>query len=366
MLTCRARIGESQCRVPEHEAAGVEDLLHQNAEPQRGQSQEHPRDPHGRDGNQGANRHGDQRGQHQRQQPGQAISGREVPEGRRTHRRERQLAQGDLPGTLDQQAQRQQQDHVDQGARPHGQMAGLPFRHHRQQTDGDGPHHQAHRNGGVIGTVYLRLSNQPPLHQPAAGDHDQHQEQDQERQARRQPPDPADGGRVLVDQGTGDPDQQSPRERERQIREIPDGRRAEGREDQRGESHRIEKLGRRQHQPGDHGEHGADDPRPPPDPDRIVPAHRHQLVAVHHAPHDDAEAHRLEEPVQDRRRHHREDEEDDLLPRDVYTEEPYRRLRQEMRERRRVGRVPEQPERLDNEDQTDRGDHLDGLAGAVE
>ena len=122
----------------------------------------------------------------------------------------------------------------------------------------------------------------------------------------------------------------------------------------------------RQHEAGHAREHAADDPGPAADPDRVVTAERDQLRVVDHAAHDDAEARRTEEPVEDARHHRREHEQDDLLVGDVHVEDAHRRQREEVRERRRVHRVPQQPDARHDEDQPDGGDDLDRLARVLE
>jgi hypothetical protein len=87
---------------PEHESGLVEHLLEQDPESVGGQGQEDPREADGRDGDDGAHRHGHQPGQEQRRQPWDVPVDGEVSERRGSDGGEGQVTQRDLTRGLDQ------------------------------------------------------------------------------------------------------------------------------------------------------------------------------------------------------------------------------------------------------------------------
>ena len=120
-------------RGAEHERRRVEHLLQQDPEPEGGQGEEDPRQSDGGDGHDRPDRGGDERRQNEGDQPRQVVAVGEVTERRSPDRGEGQVAQRDLPRAPDEQSERQEEDHVDEGVRPDGQVGADKVRHEGEQ-----------------------------------------------------------------------------------------------------------------------------------------------------------------------------------------------------------------------------------------
>ena len=166
----------------EHPPLRVQQLLDEDPEPERGQREEEPRQADRRDGHERADRHGDEAGDEQRQQPGHAVVDVELRERDGADGREGGVAQRHLSRRAHQQPERQQ-DH--RGAQPGGEERQLGRRpsaararaapstttaRPRRTRAGD-----RYWIGGRASTVVAGTSRRP-------GRHEQRDEQDHERQ----------------------------------------------------------------------------------------------------------------------------------------------------------------------------------------
>ena len=160
-------------------------------------------------------------GQQQREEPREVVAVGEVREGGRTDGGEREVAERDLPGDADEEAERQQQDGVGQEAGPDRQVVAHQVRdqaqhdQHRRRRSRSRTRHGAYQDLRTGSVVTTRRSASFAL-----GVTHQGHEEDDEGDGRRQPAQPADRAGVLGGEGPGDADEQPTDEGERQAREV--------------------------------------------------------------------------------------------------------------------------------------------------
>jgi hypothetical protein len=125
---------------------------------------------------------------------------------------------------------------------------------------------------------------------------------------------------VLGRQRGRDADQQPADVGERQVREVSDRRRSERLDDEQDQQRDAEADGRSEEQSRHRREHGADDPRPPTDAERVRTGDVHEVGVVDHGAHADAEPRPPEEGVQPDRRDQCDQHGDQLVVPDVDVE----------------------------------------------
>ena len=123
----------------EHDVLRVEHLLEHDPEAERRQREEHARQPDGGDGDDRADRDRDQPGEEHRGQPGDVVVADQVAEGGGTHRGQPELGQRHLTRGPDQQPERQEEDHVEQGDGPRREV-------HADQVGDEQQHGDEHRS----------------------------------------------------------------------------------------------------------------------------------------------------------------------------------------------------------------------------
>src|SRR5581483_5233661 len=267
---------------------------------------------------------------------------------------EHDVAQRHLPGHADEQAEAGEYEHEGghggggeepAAAQASGQHGGQQGQRHdepgREAAGGHGARPpRALVGAGQFGELALRGE-------------DQHGEQDDEGQARRQP-----GQRLVADhelggQLGGDADGQGAGVGQRQADEAPDRRRPEGVEDEQREADGVEAEEGRQQDAREGGEGAADDPAGGGDATGVDPGQLGQRPVVDHRPGEGPEA-GAEEQRQPDAGGGGDDDEDDLVPPDVDAGEAERRLGQERLDAPGGRAVEDEEQALGGDEQAER------------
>ena len=248
----------------EHEVRPVEEQLQDEAEAQSREREEHPRHPHRGDRSHESDDAGDDARRQQGHRHGQAMVRREVAERGRPDRGEPELAQRQLARRLHEEAERQEQDHVDQRGRIEVDVVPAQRRNdaqHRDQRD------EARDAAGARNRPRLArrtTDRRPAFREPAAGRHDQDDEEHDEGQH--------DGKRlqpvrvhVARQQRLAHADRDAADVRERDAGEPTDRGGTERGEHELADGARVGAEARRQREQhaGERGERAADDPCDP-------------------------------------------------------------------------------------------------------
>ena len=187
MVTSGRGAGDARGGRAEHEVGVVEHLLEQDAEAEGGQGQEDPREADGGDGDDGARPGGrPARPGAGRPATGRCVAGGEVPERRRPTAAKARWHSEICPEVLTSRPERQEEDDVDQRARPGGQVA------RRRRSGTKAKKHEGHgaRTSRTLAGAYhdcgaaARAVTTRRSASRGPGRHDQHDEEDDEGQAR--------------------------------------------------------------------------------------------------------------------------------------------------------------------------------------
>ncbi len=260
------------------------------------------------------------RGQHEREQPRDVIAVGEVPERRGADRREREVAERDLTGDAHQQAEREEQDRVRQEGRPDRQMVAHHVRDEAQHDEDHSERGKPDPPGRVPSLANGKRRHDPALRKSCLGRDDQSNEQDDERDGRGQPAQPADRDGVLGRERARDTDEEATGEGQRKTGEVADRCCPERVDDERRDDHGVQAQAGGEQQSRHGAERHADDPGPASHPYGVLAGHRQEIGVVddpaHGEPHPDV----AEEVIQDRRRNDGDDRDNDLIPTDVHAE----------------------------------------------
>src|SRR5581483_1955517 len=201
----------------------------------------------------------------------------------------------------------------------------------------------------------------------AVGDEDEDREQDDEGDARHQPlpADALEGAELLRQERGGHADEQAAEVGPRQAGEAADGGGAERLDHEKAEQDGIEAQGRKDEDPGDNGERGADQPRDAADTGGAPACRIHEFGVVDDATHGGSEPSPLEQNGETDRAGRGHDDHDHLLDADPNAEEREGAGGQEGSDEPALGSVESRRQALDDEE-PERGHDLQRGADPVQ